>query len=231
MPLEHCRGEVEFRDVRFAYAAHRPTLDGVSFAMAPGTRTALVGPSGSGKTTITNLIPRFYDVTGGAVFVDGHDVRTLKVESLRRPIALVLQDTILFSGTLGENLLYGQPQATAAQVEEACRNANAWDFIQALPEGLQTEVGERGTQLSGGQKQRVTIARAFLRDPRILILLDEATSSLDSESERLIQDALDRLMAGRTTLVIAHRLSTVVSADRILVLQQGKIVDSGATTS
>ena len=225
-PLTHCRGEVEFRDVKFGYAAHRPTLDGVSFTMAPGTRTALVGPSGSGKTTITNLIPRFYDVTGGAVLVDGQDVRRLTVETLRSPIALVLQDPILFSGTLGENLLYGQPLATSAEVEEACRNANAWDFIQSLPEGLQTEVGERGTQLSGGQKQRVTIARAFLRNPRILIL-DEATSSLDSESEKLIQDALDRLMAGRTTLVIAHRLSTVISADCILVLQQGKIVDSG----
>lgn len=226
VPLEECRGEVEFREVKFAYASHRPTLDGVSFRMAPGTRTALVGPSGSGKTTVTNLIPRFYDVTGGAVLVDGHDVRTLQVETLRRPIALVLQDPILFSGTLRENLLYGQPQAGTTELEEACQNANAWDFIQSLPEGLETEVGERGAQLSGGQKQRVTIARAFLRNPRILIL-DEATSSLDSESERLIQDALDRLMAGRTTLVIAHRLSTIVSSDQILVLHQGKVVDTG----
>jgi subfamily B ATP-binding cassette protein MsbA len=226
VPLNNCRGEVEFRDVRFAYSAHRPTLDGVSFTMAPGTRTALVGPSGSGKSTIANLVPRFYDVTSGAVFVDGHDVRRLQVETLRRPIALVLQDPILFSGTLRENLLYGQPDASLADLETACRNANAWEFIHALPQGLETEVGERGTQLSGGQKQRVTIARAFLRDPRILIL-DEATSSLDSESERLIQDALDRLMTGRTTLVIAHRLSTIVSSDQILVLHQGKIVDKG----
>lgn len=225
-PLENCQGGVEFRDVRFGYSDHRPTLDGVSFTMAPGTRTALVGPSGSGKTTITNLIPRFYDVTGGEVLVDGHDVRTLTVETLRRPIALVLQEPILFSGSVRENLLYGQPRASDADLEQACRSANAWDFIQSLPEGLDTEVGERGAQLSGGQKQRVTIARAFLRNPRILIL-DEATSSLDSESERLIQDALDRLMTGRTTLVIAHRLSTIVSADQILVLHQGRIVDCG----
>jgi len=225
-PLKDCRGEVEFRDVRFAYDPTRPTLDGVSFTIPAGTRTALVGHSGSGKTTITSLIPRFYDVTGGMVLVDGHDVRDLEVESLRRPIALVLQDPILFSGSIRENLLYGHPEASPADLETACRNANAWDFIQALPEGWETEVGERGTQLSGGQKQRITIARAFLRNPRILIL-DEATSSLDSESERLIKDALDRLMAGRTTLVIAHRLSTVVSSDQILVLHQGQIVDSG----
>ncbi len=226
VPLEGCRGDIEFRDVRFAYHADRPTLDGVSFSIAAGTRTALVGPSGSGKTTITSLIPRFYDVTGGSVLVDGHDVRTLQVESLRRPIALVLQDPILFSGSIAENLLYGHPQATQAELEAACRNANAWDFIQALPQGMETEVGERGAQLSGGQKQRITIARAFLRDPRILIL-DEATSSLDSESERLIKDALDRLMLGRTTLVIAHRLSTIVHSDQILVLHQGRIVDVG----
>jgi len=226
VPLPACRGEVEFRDVKFAYDPTRPTLDGVSFTIPAGTRTALVGHSGSGKTTITSLIPRFYDVTGGAVLVDGHDVRTLEVESLRSPIALVLQDPILFSGSIRENLLYGHPEADAAAIEAACRNANAWDFIQGLPDGMETEVGERGTQLSGGQKQRITIARAFLRNPRILIL-DEATSSLDSESERLIKDALDRLMVGRTTLVIAHRLSTVVSSDQILVLHQGKIVDAG----
>lgn len=224
--LRSCRGEVEFRDVRFAYDPARPTLDGVSFTIPAGTRTALVGHSGSGKTTITSLIPRFYDVTGGAVLVDGHDVRTLEVESLRAPIALVLQDPILFSGSIRENLLYGQPGASADDLETACRNANAWEFVCQLPEGLETEVGERGTQLSGGQKQRITIARAFLRNPKILIL-DEATSSLDSESERLIKDALDRLMLGRTTLVIAHRLSTVVSSDQILVLHEGRIVDSG----
>ena len=226
VPLVDCRGEVEFRNVHFSYGAQRPTLDGVSFTMAPGTRTALVGPSGSGKSTIASLIPRFYDVTGGSVCLDGRDVRSLTVESLRRPIALVLQDPILFSGTIRENLLYGHPRADAAALELACRQANAWDFIQTLPDGLETEVGERGAQLSGGQKQRITIARAFLRDPRILIL-DEATSSLDSESERLIQQALDRLMTGRTTLVIAHRLSTIVAADLILVLHQGRIVDSG----
>lgn len=225
-PLPNCQGLVEFRNVRFGYGTHRPTLDGVSFTMAPGTRTALVGPSGSGKTTITSLIPRFYDVTGGSVLVDGWDVRNLTVESLRRPIALVLQEPFLFSGSVRDNLLYGQPEATAAELEEACRSANAWEFIQRLPDGLDTEVGERGAQLSGGQKQRITIARAFLRNPRILIL-DEATSSLDSESERWIQEALDRLMTGRTTLVIAHRLSTIVSADQIVVLQQGRIVDTG----
>lgn len=226
VPLTDCRGQVEFRDVRFTYDGHRPILDGVSFTIPAGTRTALVGPSGSGKTTIASLVPRFYDVTGGQVLVDGHDLRSLTVESLRTPIALVLQDPILFSGSVRENLLYGHPAATDAQLEAACRNANAWDFVQALPDGWDTEVGERGAQLSGGQKQRITIARAFLRDPRILIL-DEATSSLDSESERLIKQALDRLMVGRTTLVIAHRLSTVVNSDQILVLQAGRVVDAG----
>lgn len=224
--LADCRGRVEFRDVRFGYETGRPTLDGVSFVIPAGTRTALVGPSGSGKTTIASLVPRFYDVTGGQVLIDGQDVRSVTVESLRAPIALVLQDPILFSGSVRENLLYGQPEATQAQLEEACRNANALDFVLALPDGWETEVGERGAQLSGGQKQRLTIARAFLRNPRILIL-DEATSSLDSESERLIKDALDRLMAGRTTLVIAHRLSTVVTSDQILVLRDGKVIDSG----
>lgn len=224
--LDRCEGHVEFRDVHFGYSPQRPTLKGVSFTIPAGTRTALVGPSGSGKTTITNLLPRFYDVTEGSILVDGRDIRTLEIESLRRPIAMVLQDPILFSGSIRENLLYGEPDATAADLEAACRNANAWDFIQALPDGMETEVGERGTQLSGGQKQRITIARAFLRNPRILVL-DEATSSLDSESERLIKDALDRLMEGRTTIVIAHRLSTIVTSDQILVLQHGRIVDSG----
>jgi len=226
VPLKDCQGKVEFHDVHFAYETGRPTLRGVSFTIPAGTRTALVGPSGSGKTTIASLVPRFYDVTGGQVLVDGQDVRSLTVESLRQPIALVLQDPILFSGSVRENLLYGHPQATEAELEAACRHANAWDFVQALADGWDTEVGERGAQLSGGQKQRLTIARAFLRNPKILIL-DEATSSLDSESERLIKDALDRLMAGRTTLVIAHRLSTVVTSDQILVLQDGKIVDAG----
>lgn len=226
VPLKDCQGAVEFRDVHFAYETGRPTLRGVSFTIPAGTRTALVGPSGSGKTTIASLVPRFYDVTGGQVLVDGQDVRSLTVESLRQPIALVLQDPILFSGSVRENLLYGHPQATEAELEAACRHANAWDFVQALADGWDTEVGERGAQLSGGQKQRLTIARAFLRNPKILIL-DEATSSLDSESERLIKDALDRLMVGRTTLVIAHRLSTVVTSDQILVLQDGHIVDAG----
>jgi len=226
VPLKDCQGKVEFHDVHFAYETGRPTLRGVSFTIPAGTRTALVGPSGSGKTTIASLVPRFYDVTGGQVLVDGQDVRSLTVESLRQPIALVLQDPILFSGSVRENLLYGHPQATEAELEAACRHANAWDFVQALADGWDTEVGERGAQLSGGQKQRLTIARAFLRNPKILIL-DEATSSLDSESERLIKDALDRLMVGRTTLVIAHRLSTVVTSDQILVLQDGKIVDAG----
>ncbi len=219
-------GEVEFDRVHFSYDQKCPVLSDVTFRVRPGEKIALVGPSGSGKTTLVSLIPRFYDVASGTVRIDGHDVREVKVESLRRHIGMVLQDPILFSGTIRENILYGRPQATDAEVMEAARAANALDFITSLPGGFDTEVGERGNSLSGGQKQRVTIARAFLKNPRILIL-DEATASLDPESEHLIQAAMKRLIAGRTTFTIAHRLSTVINADRILVLSAGRVVESG----
>ncbi|MGE5528604.1 MAG: ABC transporter ATP-binding protein [Patescibacteria group bacterium] len=219
-------GRIEFDRVFFAYNGSDPVLRDVSLAIEPGQKVALVGRSGSGKSTLVSLIPRFYDVSQGAIRLDGRDLRDYKLKSLRRQIGMVLQDPILFSGTIEENVLFGNPCATRAQVIEACRAANALDFITALPQGFESEVGERGTLLSGGQKQRLTIARAFLRDPRLLIL-DEATSSLDSDSERLIQEALERLMRGRTAIIIAHRLSTVIGADRILVLHEGTIAEAG----
>ncbi len=224
--LPQIRGEVEFDSVSFAYDPDCPVLHGVTFRVEPGERVALVGPSGSGKTTVVSLIPRFYDVCTGHIRIDGHDVRDVKIESLRRHIGMVLQDPILFSGTIRENILYGRPAATDAEVLEAARAANALEFITASPHGFDTEVGERGSALSGGQRQRVTIARAFLKDPKILIL-DEATANLDPESECLIQSAMKRLIVGRTTFIIAHRLSTVVNADRILVLCAGKVIESG----
>lgn len=220
------QGRVQFEHVSFSYDNTCPVLEDISFVVEPGEKVALVGPSGSGKTTIVSLIPRFYDVSAGKVLIDGHDVRTLFVKSLRRHIGMVLQDPILFSGTIRENILYGNPAAQDDEVVEAAKAANAYEFIQALPNGFDTEVGERGATLSGGQRQRITIARAFLKNPRILIL-DEATSSVDSESETLIQNAMNRLVVGRTTLTIAHRLSTVVNADRILVISQGRIFESG----
>ncbi len=224
--LKTVHGRVEFDKVSFAYTEGNPILHDVSFCAEPGQKIALVGQSGSGKTTIVSLIPRFYDVDSGAVTIDGCNLRDLKVKSLRRHIGMVLQDPVLFSGTVRDNILYGNPKASKEQLIEACKAANAYHFIQNLPQGFDTEVGERGAFLSGGQKQRLTIARAFLKDPKILIL-DEATSSLDSESERLIQEALERLMVNRTTFIIAHRLSTIINADRILVIRHGKIVESG----
>jgi subfamily B ATP-binding cassette protein MsbA len=224
--LSQIEGGVEFDRVNFSYDQKCPVLSDVSFRVRPGEKIALVGPSGSGKTTIVSLIPRFYDVSAGAVRIDGRDVRDVKVKSLRQHIGMVLQDPILFSGTIRENILYGRPSATDEEVMEASRAANALDFITALPGGFDTEVGERGSCLSGGQKQRVTIARAFLKDPKILIL-DEATASLDPESECLIQAAMKRLVAGRTTFIIAHRLSTIINADRILVLSAGRVIESG----
>lgn len=224
--LSDIKGEITFKDVTFSYQSASPIIDQVNVTVSPGEKIAIVGHSGSGKTTLVSLIPRFYDVNAGAVFLDGRDIRDIQVKSLRRQIGIVLQDPILFSGTIRENILYGNPKASQAEIVAACKTANAYDFIKALPQGFDTEVGERGAFLSGGQKQRLTIARAFLKNPRILIL-DEATSSLDTESERLIQEALERLMVNRTTFIIAHRLSTIMDADRILVLHNGSIVQSG----
>jgi subfamily B ATP-binding cassette protein MsbA len=229
--LSQIKGEVAFDHVGFSYTdipetEQGPVLRNIDFTAEPGQRVALVGPSGAGKSTLVSLIPRFYDVQAGAVKVDGYDVRDLGVRSLRRHIGMVMQDSILFTGSVFENVLYGNPKASRRQVIEACKAANAYEFIRALPNGFDTEVGEGGTFLSGGQKQRVTIARAFLKSPKILIL-DEATSSLDSESEQLIQEALEHLMIDRTTFIIAHRLSTIVNADRILVLHEGQIIEDG----
>lgn len=224
--LPQIRGEVEFDRVTFSYNESCPVLHEVAFRVRPGERVALVGPSGSGKTTIISLIPRFYDVQAGQVRIDGHDVRKVTIKSLRRHIGMVLQDPILFSGSVRENILYGKPEATDDEVIAASRAANAYEFIMDLPHGFDSEVGERGCFLSGGQRQRITIARAFLKDPRILIL-DEATANLDPESEHLIQAAMKRLVLGRTTLIIAHRLSTIINADRILVLSAGQVVESG----
>jgi ATP-binding cassette, subfamily B, putative efflux pump len=224
--LTDLKGHVLFENVSFSYKKDHPVLNDVSFSMDAGQKVALVGLSGSGKTTIISLIPRFYDVDCGAIRIDGTDIRNIKVKSLRKSIGMVLQDPILFSGTIKENILYGYPGATEQEVVAACKDANAHDFIMKLPKGFDTEVGERGAFLSGGQKQRLTIARAFLKNPKILIL-DEATSNLDSESERSVKEALDRLTSGRTTIIIAHRLSTVINADKILVLHHGKIVETG----
>ena len=224
--LTNVKGRVEFDHVSFAYSDSCPVLNNVIFCVEPGEKVALVGPSGSGKTTVVSLIPRFYDVSAGRVLVDGRDVREAKLKSLRKHIGMVLQDPVLFSGSIRENILYGNPAATDVDIIAASKAANAFDFITSLRAGFETDVGERGLFLSGGQRQRVTIARAFLKDPRILIL-DEATAALDPESEYLIQAALKRLVVGRTVFIIAHRLSTVASADRILVLSEGRVIESG----
>ena len=227
--LPPVRGEIRFEDVGFRYGPAGPepmVLDGVTTTFEPGETTALVGPSGAGKTTLVNLVGRFYDPVSGRIVVDGHDLRDVTIRSLREQIAVVPQEPILFADTIRENIRYGRLDATDAEIDEAARSANASEFIARLPNGLATVVGERGVRLSVGQRQRVAIARALLRDAPIL-LLDEATSSLDNESEYLVQQALDRLMRGRTTIVIAHRLSTVERADRILVLDHGRIVEEG----
>ncbi len=224
-PLALSEGRVEFENVSFAYA-DAPALNAVSFSVAPGETVAFVGPSGAGKTTIFNLLPRLYDATAGAVRIDGQDVREAQIASVRGAISLVAQEAALFNDTIRANIALGRPGATHAQIEEAARNAAAHDFITALPSGYDTIAGDRGSNLSGGERQRVALARAFLRDAPIL-LLDEATSALDAESEAKVQEALARLSQGRTVLVIAHRLSTVRDADRIIALEDGRIVETG----
>jgi subfamily B ATP-binding cassette protein MsbA len=224
--LPAVEGHLRFENVTFHYEAYVQVIRGITLDIPAGEILALVGPSGAGKSTMFNLIPRFYDPTGGRVRIDGHDLRSVTQESLRAQMAMVPQETILFGGTIRENILYGRLDATEAQMVEASQAANAHDFIMEFPERYETVVGERGTRLSGGQRQRIAVARAILKDPRIL-LLDEATSSLDNESEGLVQEALNRLMAGRTTVIIAHRLSTIKVAHRIAVLDGGRIVELG----
>ncbi|GHG67861.1 ABC transporter transmembrane domain-containing protein [Comamonas sp. JC664] len=230
--LTDLRGHVEFRGVHFAYPTRPdvPVLQGLDLELRPGEVVAVVGPSGAGKSTLASLLSRFYDPQGGEVLLDGHPLTALEPEWLRRNIGMVAQEPQLFSCSIADNIRYGRPEATDAQVEEAARAANAHAYIERFPEGYRTQVGERGVQLSGGQKQRVAIARAVLKDPRLLIL-DEATSALDAESEHLVKDALERLMQGRTTLIIAHRLSTVANANRVLVLDGGVIIQSGTHAS
>lgn len=229
-PLRSPQGRIEFRQVHFGYRPEQPVLHDINLVIEPGESVAIVGRSGAGKSTLVNLVPRFYDVSLGEILVDGQHIRDVKVKSLRENIGIVMQDTILFSGSIRENILYGRRGATEADVIEAARMAHVDEFVDELPEGYDTLIGERGVKLSGGQKQRVSIARAFLRDPRILIL-DEATSSLDSRAENIIQEAFNDLMRGRTTLVIAHRLSTIVDSDRVIVLEDGQIVQQGTHDS
>ena len=224
--LEHVTGDIQYKDVSFQYTDKEQVLRHLNIQIPAGKTCALVGPSGGGKTTICSLLPRFYDVTGGSVMVDGHDVRQLKLKSLREAIGIVQQDVYIFAGTVRENIAYGKKNATQQEIEEAAKNANIHDFIMGLENGYDTYVGERGTRLSGGQKQRIAIARVFLKNPPILIL-DEATSALDNESEKHIQEALDRLSVGRTTVVIAHRLSTIRSAERIIVIDEGGVKEQG----
>jgi len=225
-PMPDVKGKVVFDNVSFGYDSSEPQLKEVSLTVKPGEMVGLVGPSGSGKSTLVSLISRFYDVTDGAVTVDGHDVREVELKDLRSSVSVVPQEPYLFHGTISENISYGRPEADFEDVMEAARGANAHDFIMKLPDGYDTHVGERGTKLSGGQRQRISIARAILDDPKILIL-DEATSAVDTESEVAIQSALDRLMEGRTTLAIAHRLSTVKNADKLVVMEEGRIIETG----
>ena len=224
--LPSCRGEIVLEDVGFSYGTHAPALRGVSLRVAPGQRVALVGPSGAGKSTILSLILRFYDPQQGAVRLDGHDIRTLQIESLRSHVGIVTQDTFLFHDTIFNNIRFGRPDATKEEVEEAARQAYAHEFILAQPQGYESVVGDKGCLLSGGQQQRLSIARALLKNAPIL-LLDEATSALDSESERMIQSALEKLATGKTVVAIAHRLSTVLTADLIAVMSGGRVVATG----
>ena len=224
--LPPVKGNVAFENVSFAYNNDEPILDDVSFSATPGQVVALVGPSGAGKSTVASLLPRFYEVTDGRIVIDGCDIRDVTMESLREQVGIVPQETLLFNGTVYDNILYGRLDATEEEVLNAAKAANAHNFILELPNGYETQLGDRGVNISGGQRQRIAIARAILKNPQILIL-DEATSALDTESERVVQEALDRLMVGRTSFVIAHRLSTIKNADKILVMEKGKIVEEG----
>jgi ABC-type multidrug transport system fused ATPase/permease subunit len=226
LPLPPIRGDVRFEHVSFAYAGRLPVLDDISFEAQPGQVIALIGMTGAGKSTVINLIPRFYDATAGRITIDGFDIRDVTLNSLRDQIGIVLQETMLFATTIRENIAFGRPDAGMEQIIEAAQAAQAHDFISALPDGYETLVGERGVTLSGGQRQRVAIARALLKDPRILIL-DDATASVDTETEQLIQQALEHLMLGRTSFVIAQRLSTLRMADMIIVLENGRIATRG----
>lgn len=226
LPLPTIQGNVHYEDVWFEYEPGNPVIKGVDLEVKAGQMIALVGRSGSGKTTMVNLLQRHYDVTGGRITVDGHDLRDVQLPSLRRQVGVVIQETVLFNTTIRENLRYGKLDATDEEIDAAARAANIAHVIHAMPRGYDTRLGEDGVKLSGGEKQRIAIARAILSDPRILIL-DEATSSLDSETEALIQEALDRLMAGRTSFVIAHRLSTIIKADKIVVMEKGVIREAG----
>ncbi len=228
VPLQIKQGAIQFQNVSFEYPDdHNHVLHNIHLSIAPGERLALVGPSGGGKTTLCNLIPRFYDVTEGAIYIDGQDIRTVTLQSLRNAIGIVQQDVYLFSGTVAENIAYGKPDASEAEIQQAAARAGAAQFIQALPQGYHTYVGERGVKLSGGQKQRIAIARIFLKNPPILIL-DEATSALDNESEIMVSQSLEALAHGRTTLTIAHRLTTIKNYDRILVLDSDGIAEAGS---
>jgi ATP-binding cassette subfamily B protein len=224
--LKNVKGVIDYKDVSFSYEDDENVLNHIDLHVDAGKSVAIVGPSGGGKTTLCSLLPRFYDVTGGSVLIDGTDIRDVTQKSLRSYIGIVQQDVYLFNGTVKENIAYGKPEATMEEIVEAARRADLLDFIETLPNGFETQVGERGARLSGGQKQRIAIARVFLKNPPILIL-DEATSALDNESERYIQESLDKLSVGRTTITIAHRLSTILGADEILVLDGDGIKERG----
>lgn len=224
--LPTVKGQVSFNNVSFSYNPGEQVLNNVSFNAKPGEMIAFVGPSGAGKSTVASLLPRFYDVTDGSITIDGEDIRRVTLDSLREQVGIVPQETVLFNGSVYDNILYGRLDATKEEVEAAAKAANAHNFIMELPNGYQTMLGDRGVNISGGQRQRISIARAILKNPQILIL-DEATSALDTESERVVQEALDRLMIGRTSFVIAHRLSTIKNADKIMVLEKGTLAEMG----
>jgi subfamily B ATP-binding cassette protein MsbA len=228
--LPPVKGKVEFKDVSFSYNAGEPVINGISFQAKAGELVAIVGPSGAGKTTVANLLSRFYDVTGGEILIDGINIKDVTTDSLRGQIGIVPQETVLFNGSVYENIRYGRLDASQEEIEAAAASANADGFIRQMPGGYETKLGDRGVNLSGGQRQRISIARAILKNPRILIL-DEATSSLDAESEKIVQEALDRLLVGRTSFVIAHRLSTIQRADKILALDKGRLSEEGSHAS